>query len=203
VLLSMTGYGEAHSQGEPANVSIELRALNNRYLKVSVRAPEPYNLLEPEFEKIVRRQVRRGTIQVTMRCVRQHGLQDFQINATALRSYYLQIRSLRSELGLSAGGDDALLAQVLSLPGVAAEPGIASFDAEKEWPVFEKVLEQALSKLQNMRQEEGRAMAEEFVLYHNQIASELDKIRLGFRPWLKSIATGCKSASKVFSPNWI
>lgn len=177
MLLSMTGYGEAHYQGEPASVSIELRALNNRYLKVSVRAPEPYNLLEPEFEKIVRRQVRRGTIQVTLRCVRQHSLQDFRINGTALQSYYLQIRNLRHDLGLPAQSDDAILAHVLSLPGVAAEPGIATFDAEKEWPIFEKVLEQALARLQSMRQEEGRAMAQEFIQHHNQIASELDKIK--------------------------
>ena len=61
MLLSMTGYGEARHQSDRLNVAIELRALNNRYLKVTVRAPEPYNLLEPEFEKVIRRTVRRGT----------------------------------------------------------------------------------------------------------------------------------------------
>jgi uncharacterized protein (TIGR00255 family) len=173
----MTGYGEAHHHSEQASVSIELRALNNRYLKVSVRAPEPYNLLEPEFEKVVRRIIRRGTIQLTLRCVRQQGLQDFQINATALRSYILQLKSLRGELELPSSTDDALLVHALALPGVAAEPGSASFDAEREWPIFQSVLEEALSRLQTMRQEEGRAMAQEFVLYHNQIVSQLESIK--------------------------
>ena len=86
MLLSMTGYGEAHYQSERLSLSIELRALNNRYLKVSVRAPEPYNLLEPEFEKVVRRTVRRGTVQLHLHCERQHTPQDFRINATALLS---------------------------------------------------------------------------------------------------------------------
>src|SRR6185436_19832953 len=71
VLLSMTGYGEARCQGEPLSLSIELRALNNRYLKVSLRAPDPYHLLEAEFEKVIRRTVKRGTIQVHLRCERQ------------------------------------------------------------------------------------------------------------------------------------
>src|SRR5438552_10881498 len=100
----MTGYGEAHHHSESLSLSIELRALNNRYLKVSVRAPEPYNLLESEFEKVVRRTVRRGTIQIHLRCERQATLQDFRINATALRSYLEQLQALEKELGREGVG---------------------------------------------------------------------------------------------------
>ena len=46
VLLSMTGYGDASQQGDGLSVSVEVRAVNNRYLKVTLRAAEPYNLLE-------------------------------------------------------------------------------------------------------------------------------------------------------------
>ena len=49
----MTGYGEASFQSDSLTVAIELRALNNRYLKVSLRANEPYNLLEPELSRTV------------------------------------------------------------------------------------------------------------------------------------------------------
>ena len=52
MLLSMTGYGEARYQSDQLSLSIELRALNNRYLKVSLRAADPYHLLEAEFEKV-------------------------------------------------------------------------------------------------------------------------------------------------------
>ena len=64
----MTGYGEAHYQSDRLTVAIELRALNNRYLKVSLRAPDPYHLLEAEFEKVIRRTIKRGTLQVHLRC---------------------------------------------------------------------------------------------------------------------------------------
>jgi uncharacterized protein (TIGR00255 family) len=177
VLLSMTGYGEAHYQSESLSLSIELRALNNRYLKVSVRALEPYNLLEPEFEKVIRRTIRRGTIQVSLRCERQHAAQDFRVNATAVRSYLGQLRAMEGELGLSKLPTEALLGQVLNLPGVVPEPGNTSFNADQEWPVLERVLEEALARLQAMRQEEGRAMTQEFLVYRDQIAAELNKIR--------------------------
>ncbi len=171
----MTGYGEACYQSDTLTLAIELRSLNNRYLKVALRAAEPYNLLEPEFEKVIRRTVRRGTVQVHLRCQRQYNPQDFQINATALRSYAEQLRSLSAELGLRdlAG----LLAQVLVLPGVVAEPGSVTLKLEDEWPLMERVLEEALGRLQAMRQEEGRAMGQELLQYRDFIAGQLARIR--------------------------
>jgi uncharacterized protein (TIGR00255 family) len=176
VLLSMTGYGEARYQSDHLNVAIELRALNNRYLKVSVRAADPYHLLEPEFEKVIRRTVRRGTLQVHLRCERQYASQDFRINGTALRSYVNQLRGVCEELGL-AGRGEVLLAQVLALPGVVPEPGSQGLDLHEDWPVMQRVLEEALVRLQAMRQEEGRAMAQELLQHRDAIARQLEQIR--------------------------
>lgn len=176
MLLSMTGYGEASYQSDTLTLAVELRALNNRYLKVSLRASEPYNLLEAEFEKVVRRRIKRGTLQVHLHVRRQSSLQDFQINAVALRSYVQQLRPVCAELGL---GDrvDVLLGQVLALPGVVPEPGAGMFDFESEWPLIEKTLDQALTKLQAMRQEEGGAMAQELLAHRDQIARHLNQVR--------------------------
>src|SRR4051812_43818721 len=148
----MTGYGEASYHSDVLNVAVELRSVNNRYLKVSLRAAEPYNLLEPEFEKVVRRTVRRGTLQVHFRCERQFAPQDFKINATALRSYVAQLRGVWQELGLGDRGE-TLAASVLALPGVVPEPGAASLDLAAEWPLIEQVLQEALARLQAMRLE--------------------------------------------------
>ena len=172
----MTGYGEARYQSDSLTLGIELRALNNRYLKVSLRAAEPYNLLEPEFEKVIRRTVRRGTVQVHLRCDRQYAPGDFRINLTALRSYLQQLRGLAEEMGLSAGAG-AVVPHLLALPGVAAEPGDVAFHLDKEWPLIERVLQEALGRLQAMRQEEGRAMGQEFLQLRQAIADRLDQIR--------------------------
>src|SRR5262245_44136584 len=105
----MTGYGEARYQSDALNLAIELRAVNNRYLKVTLRAGEPYNLLEPEFEKVIRRTVKRGTLQIHMQFQKQYAPQDFIINTVALRSYLSQVRQAGAELGLP---ETALLGQV-------------------------------------------------------------------------------------------
>ena len=176
MLCSMTGYGEATFQSDSLYLAIELRAVNNRYLKVTLRATEPYNLLEAEFEKVIRRLIRRGTIQVHLRCRREMSPQDFQINAVALQSYVRQVRELAGTLGLPDQGQ-SLLGQLLALPGVVPEPATASFQIEEEWPRIEQVLNQALDRLQAMRQEEGRAMAQELLQMRDHIAAQLERIR--------------------------
>jgi len=172
----MTGYGEARHQSDALTLSIELRALNNRYLKVSVRASDPYHLLEPEFEKVIRRVVRRGTLQVHFRCERQAAPTDFRINPVALRSYLEQIESVWTDLNLRDRGD-SLLAQVLALPGVVPEPGLQGGHLEEDWPAIESTLQAALDRLQTMRREEGRAMAQELLAHRDTIAAHLERIR--------------------------
>jgi uncharacterized protein (TIGR00255 family) len=172
----MTGYGEARAQTATLAAAIELRALNNRHLKVSLRATEPYNLLEPEFEKVIRRSVRRGTIQVTLRCERQAETSDYRINPVALRSYVRQVQAVCEEFGLTAqsGG---LLGQTLLLPGVVPEPGRFASDVGDDWPILERVLEEAVANLQTMRREEGKAMTQEFLQHRQAVAEQLELIR--------------------------
>lgn len=176
MLLSMTGYGEARYQSDSLALAVEMRSLNNRYLKVSLRAADPYHLLEPEVEKVIRRKVRRGAVQVHLRYERRFGAQEYRINPVAFRSYLDQVRALSQETGIAAD-PEALLAPVLALPGVVPEPGSATLNLEEEWPLLERVLDQALDRLQDMRREEGRAMADEFLQLRASIAQRLDDIR--------------------------
>lgn len=172
----MTGYGEARFESDSLSLSLELRALNNRYLKVSVRAPDPYHLLEAEFEKVIRRSIRRGTVQIHLRCEKQSAPTDFRINPVALKSYVSQVRTLAEQMGLPDRGA-SVLAGVLALPGVVPESGMLTFQLHEDWPIIERVLEEALGKLQAMRQEEGQAMAQEFLTHRDTIARHLDIIR--------------------------
>jgi uncharacterized protein (TIGR00255 family) len=172
----MTGYGEARHQSDQLSLSIELRALNNRYLKVSLRAADPYHLLEAEFEKVIRRSIKRGTLQVHLRCDRQSAESDFRINPVALNAYVQQLRAVAAQLGLVAGAE-AMLGQVLALPGVIPEPGGQAYQMHDDWPLIEKVLVQALEQLQAMRKEEGRAMDQEMLSHRDTIARHLAVIR--------------------------
>jgi uncharacterized protein (TIGR00255 family) len=172
----MTGFGDARTQTDTLSAAIEVRSVNNRHLKVTVRGSEPYPMLEAEFEKVVRKHVRRGTLLVHVRVQRQGASPDLTLNTAALASYLKQIR----EACASAGTPEfapPLLAGVLSLPGVAPESSRNGTPPDEEWPVIEKTLEAALASLDTMRRDEGRAMAAELLSLHQLIGSELAAIR--------------------------
>src|SRR5262245_23946438 len=169
----MTGYGEASLHSGRLQLSLEVRSVNNRYLKVILRAGEPYHLLEGEFEKVIRKTCKRGTIQVHLHHRRQQTAQDYPLNTAALKSYLTQVQTVARELTLLPAQEQALLSQVLVLPGVVPEDGIGLARVEEDWPLIEPVLEKALAQLQQMRQDEGRAMAQELLLHRETIGREL------------------------------
>ena len=94
MLLSMTGYGEARSKADGKTAWVEVRTINGRYFKLSTKCLEAYNALEPEIEQVVRRQIRRGSIQVTLRVDRPRSGDASGINGAVLDGYRQQMREL-------------------------------------------------------------------------------------------------------------
>lgn len=178
MLLSMTGFGEARTQTEALGVSVEVRSVNNRHLKLTVRGSEPYPLYESELEKVIRRHVRRGTLHVHVRVERQGQSAVPALNVMALAEYLRQIRTACSEAG-TPEFVAPLLSGALALPGVVPESRNNGHGTppEDEWPVVEKTLDTALAKLNQMRRDEGKAMEAELLAHHRLIAEQLDAVR--------------------------
>ncbi|MEM1063073.1 MAG: YicC/YloC family endoribonuclease, partial [Planctomycetota bacterium] len=65
---SMTGFGDASADRDGWTVTAEIRAVNNRHLKLSVRLPDGLSGLEAEIEKRVKAVVARGSVNVSIRC---------------------------------------------------------------------------------------------------------------------------------------
>ncbi|HUR55131.1 MAG TPA: YicC/YloC family endoribonuclease [Gemmataceae bacterium] len=172
----MTGFGEARTQTDRVAVGVEVRAVNNRHLKVTVRGSDPYPMLEAEIEKVIRRHVRRGTLLVQVHVERAGRTTDLKLNTEVLADYLRQIRTACD----SAGTPDyaaPLLAGVLALPGIAPESAHIGSPPDEEWPAVEKTLEAALVKLDGMRRDEGRAMGDELLNQHHAIAVQLEEIK--------------------------
>lgn len=175
MIISMTGYGAARRENGTLAVAVEIRTLNNRYFKLSLRGPEECPVLEGEVDKLVRRFVRRGTINIQVRCERPFAEAPGRINGDALRSYIRQLEQAVPEVQ-QKGCSQALIGHLLDLPGVVTEHLPQSDLAEETWPLIAEALTEALEKLQEMRREEGQAMATELMQYADQIAERLANI---------------------------
>lgn len=159
-------------------VAIELRSVNNRYLKVSLRAPDSYQILEPEFEKVVRKLVRRGTVQVNLRVHRVRETTEQPLKLDVLKSYLNQVAKVAQEANLPQEACNFLMGNVLHLPGIVPEGQIGAKTLDEDWPHIEKTLEIALAKLQSMRSIEGGVMAQELLSLRNKIFDHLELIKV-------------------------
>jgi uncharacterized protein (TIGR00255 family) len=173
VLLSMTGFGEARLQDDRWSVSVEVRTVNNRHLKLNAKVTEPYGALEPELERVVRESVRRGTVNLMVRVERPRRAEDYRINTVALASYRDQLRALYEPAGAPIE-----ISALVNLPGVVEDRKPSGDDPHEDWPVLAAVVGEALKKLQAMRAEEGRAMADELLLLGKAIATHLSEVAL-------------------------
>jgi len=171
VLLSMTGFGDVRRQDGRRHIAVEVRTVNNRFLKCSIRLPDSYASFESEIEKLVRATISRGTVNVSIRVERHGDAGRFQIDHAVLSAYVEQAQAAGETLGLAPTALDAFL----TLPGVVAERGTDD-DAVADWPVVESAVGEALRILQTFRRSEGAAMADELRANLGTIESEVDAI---------------------------
>jgi uncharacterized protein (TIGR00255 family) len=160
----MTGHGHASGQLGSFAIDVEVRTVNNRFLKLNTKISECVAAIESQLEHIVRKHVRRGSVQLTIR-VSEHNLSNAsKVCEDTLRSYIAQTQRVVQEFG---GGITMELGSMLQLPGVLERP---SFDNAGELlSAVARVVEEALLDLNRMRCAEGEAMA-------NQLAKGLQEI---------------------------
>jgi uncharacterized protein (TIGR00255 family) len=169
----MTGFGEAHQQANGLAVVVEVRTINNRYFKFSLRSAEGYSALESQVESVVREHIKRGTVQVNLQVESKASPEDFSINAAVLESYRHQVQTLQNRWGTAR---DVPVESFLLLPGVVKEKLSNPSETAGDWPLIESTLQAALGHLSKMRRDEGQAMAVDLTANCRNIAAELKQI---------------------------
>ncbi|OYW23967.1 MAG: YicC family protein [Planctomycetales bacterium 12-60-4] len=173
MLLSMTGFGEARGTVAGTRVTAELRSVNNRHFKLSLRCPDAWAKFEPEIERVLREQVSRGTVTLFLRQDREADVARHRINAQVLAMYWQQLQESAQQLGAPPLQD---LAALTPLPGVVDSGDWASTDAEAALPDLQTLVRAAVVTFQQFRVQEGAAMAADLQQQAAVITCEVDRI---------------------------
>lgn len=174
MLLSMTGFGNASRQTDIASVSIEMKSVNNRYLKLSMRLPDVLARFETDIEKLIRAEIARGAIQVSVRTRLQSDCSAYSIDAAVLKRYMDQIL----EVSADASADSSLPrpSEFLQLPGVVAESEASPEVMDSLWPLVRDTLSEALSQFQDFRRREGGSMRDDLKLQCETISAQVTEV---------------------------
>lgn len=170
MIRSMTGFGDASTTVGGIYQALEIRSLNNKYLKVTVRLPEDLQPLEAVLEAHVRRKLSRGAVTITAKVVDTSEAAAHEINTEALRRYLEQLEEIPQ---VAEGALRVDVASLLDLPGVLQQPTDEIQRLERLKESLLGLLDQACDQLVVMRDREGERLHEDLMRHHAVITERL------------------------------
>ncbi len=171
----MTGFGRAELKGEENTILVEIRSLNNKYLKINTKIPELLTDFEERIGKLLKKEMFRGTVNLTLEYKTSEQEPKCFINKDVLKKYYNSVCETREEISST---QDVSLEKLISLPGVLEfkkDTGNGKV-TDDLWLELEKSIKLAIDDLKHMKGVEGRNLQLEIEKWTNQISLLLDKI---------------------------
>jgi len=158
MIRSMTGFGRGSASVNGLDLWAEVKTVNNRYLKTSLRLPELLSPREMAMETAIRAVLKRGSVYMRVWIGGQQGevVKDYRVDTERAGLYVNEFAALAKQLKLHGSVSLDALAQ---LPGVVlqSEPGCGAEDEIAN--AADKALASALDACQKMREAEGAALA--------------------------------------------
>jgi uncharacterized protein (TIGR00255 family) len=149
----MTGFAQVKGQVN-ANFafSLSLKSVNHRFLDLHFRLPSDTDALEMKLRRILKEKMARGHVEVILNLDRS-GTNGVALNRQLIAGYVEAFRAAADEFEVEGEPD---LNVVLRMPG-ALDSGAEKSGDELDAAVMARV-EEALSRLNEMREQEGRSI---------------------------------------------
>jgi uncharacterized protein (TIGR00255 family) len=153
---SMTGFGKARVTIPHGTVEAEVRSVNHRYFKFKCVIPDVLSSRVSEIEDLVRQDVRRGAVELTLVVTPPKSASTgYRLNLAALEAYLRQVRRAQARLRLAG---DVPLAPLLTLPQVWSDDRSLGGDGAALWSGVKKAAARAVKDLSAARDREGRGI---------------------------------------------
>ncbi len=155
---SMTGYGRAKEERDGKTITVELRAVNHRYLDCTVKAPRQYGFLDDAVKKAAAARIARGKVEVFVGVeVEEGGDVAVTVNHQLAKRCLEALHDLSETYGLR---DDVTVTTLSKLPDVLGSERIEQ-DAEAMTRDVLAVFDKACDGFDQMRLREGEKLAED------------------------------------------
>ena len=152
--ISMTGFGRGEYKDDNYYFLVECKTINHKYCDINIRLPRKISFLEDKARNFIKNYIKRGRVDIYIK-LDLLGSEDVNLKFDEiLANQYVNIlREIRDKFDLV---DD------ISVMNVAKFPDIIKTEEKEEdedllWSMLSKALEETLTKLKEMRSEEGLA----------------------------------------------
>lgn len=153
MIRSMTAFAAVERATAAGTLAIELRAVNHRYLELSLRLPDELRVLEPMLREKIAAKVSRGKLDLGLRLrSSSDALRPLAVNEARLA----QLAGLHSDLFRRFDGLQVQLTDLLAFPGVLSDAGTDMDALRAEAALLADAL---LADFLAHREREGKALA--------------------------------------------
>ncbi len=155
---SMTGYGRGEATLHGRKLTVEVRAVNNRYLDCTVKMPRSYLFAEEAVKGRVQKAISRGKVDVFV-TIESQGAEEVTVtvNKPVADAYVAALEQLVVDYGLPDGLSISLLSRLPDVLTVAKAPE----DLEQVQADLLTALDAALADFEAMRVREGAKLEED------------------------------------------
>lgn len=170
---SMTGYGKCQLQRGTWEVTIELRAVNHRYLDVAMRLPRNLLFLEDGVRKGLNQLVR-GHVDVYVTVRQTEGASRVVEADTALAASYMKAAKAISD-AIDGVENDLTISRLMNLEGVTTLTESA-MDEETVSALCQDALTGAIANLDDMRLREGENLRADLAEHLDKVAALREQV---------------------------
>jgi uncharacterized protein (TIGR00255 family) len=167
---SMTGFAKLETESQEGKLYGEARALNSRYLEISIKLPRTDYFHEQKLRELVKRYIKRGKVDVTIKWERSTGQPGIQkINESALAQYVEMVKALKEKYALQG---DLTIDNIFSLKDIFSYEENNNIDEDTLMQSFENLIVQ----LNLERGKEGELIRKDLEARADAIASNISAI---------------------------
>lgn len=160
-MFSMTGYGRGVSNCGGLEVTAEIKTVNNRYLDVSIKCPKIFNAYEEVIRTQIREKLTRGHADVFISYTdKREKVKSLYLDIAAARAYVESAKAIKKEFPELT--DDFTVSSLMRQSDVLRQEETATADDELI-AGLKAALEEALLKLNAMREVEGKKLADDML----------------------------------------
>jgi len=168
MIQSMTGFGKHIVQLPSKKITIELKSLNSKSLDINARLPQIYREKELELRKMIAGALERGKVDFNLYVEITGEETTSEVNQGVVKNYMDQLANIVK------GDDIKLLEMALRMPDTL-KTDKDDID-EEEYKSIIEAMNEALSKIVEFRNEEGKVLEEDFVARLNNLNDLLEKV---------------------------
>lgn len=159
-MFSMTGYGKGIKETQERIYTLELRAVNHRFLEVKYRLPKGMLFVEEKIDKYLKANFNRGSFSVFLNIENNKEYkQEFNIDYKLAEAYFKAGQNIKDHFKLSY---DLSLQDIIRYPEVISSND-KELDDEVIWNDVKDALESACNNVKDMRMNEGEKLKEFFI----------------------------------------